>query len=293
MIDYLTQIKYLLKQYHLNPRKNLGQYFLIDESIVGKMIDAAELSSDDVVLEIGPGLGIPLTHKICEKAGKVQAVEIDEKMIQILKKTCEKFKNLEIVNEDILKINLKQRTKNREQKFKVISSLPYYITSPVLRKFLEAEKKPDLMVLLVQKEIAEKITASPPDMSILAVSVQFYAKPEIIDYVPREKFWPVPGVDSAIIKIKMPPVPEQNSVRDRAEVASVAEVKDVKLFFRIVKAGFSKRRKQLKNSLAGGLQINQKQVMELLKKSKIDPIRRAETLTMEEWIKLYKNVDKS
>ncbi len=276
MIEYLSQIKYLLKKYRLRPKKDLGQYFLIDGDIVQKMVDTAKLSSSDIILEIGPGLGIPLTYKLCEKAGRVIAVEIDSKMIEVLKKTCSRFRNLEIVNEDILKISNSQFL--IPNNYKLISSLPYYITSPVLRKFLEVECKPESMVLLVQKEIARKVTASPPDMSILAVSVQFYAKPEIIDYVPRESFWPVPEVDSAILRV--------TQIKHKFKNTNGTRI-DPEPFFQIVKAGFSKRRKQLKNSLTGGLQISQKQAIDLLKKSQINPTRRAETLSLEEWVKLF------
>lgn len=298
MVEYISQIKYLLKKYHLRPRKDLGQHFLIDDKVVNKLIKAADLSPYDIVIEIGPGLGIPLTYRLAQKAGRIIAVEIDKKMVEVLKKTCGEFKNLKVICEDILKINpvqivqpvqnvqLEQAKRSNnlnkdlwvDRTYKVISSLPYYITSPVLRKFLEAECKPEMMVLLVQKEIAEKVTACPPDMSILAVSVQFYAKPEIIDYVSKESFYPVPEVDSAILRI----------TRIQHEFKSTNGTRiDPKSFFKIVKAGFSERRKQLKNSLAGGLQINQDQIVDLLKKSQINPTRRAETLTMEEWVKLF------
>jgi 16S rRNA (adenine1518-N6/adenine1519-N6)-dimethyltransferase len=285
MVEYLSQIKSLLKKYHLKPRKDLGQYFLIDDEVVNKLIKAADLSSCDIVIEIGPGLGIPLTYRLCEKAGQVIAVEIDKKMAEITKKTSGEFKNLEVINEDILKIKKAATRKSLRDKqilniknYKIISSLPYYITSPVLRKFLETEKKPEFLVLLVQKEIAEKVTACPPDMSILAVSVQFYGKAEIIDYVPKDSFYPAPSVDSAIIKIKV------------SQVSEVSQVSDVRFFFQIVKAGFSERRKQLKNSLAGGLQIDQKQIIDLLKRSQIDPTRRAETLSLSEWVNLYREM---
>ena len=194
------ELKKLLKKYNLRPSRRLGQNFLVDEKVLRKIIEAAELSKNDIVLEIGPGIG-NLTVKLAKRVKKVVAVEKDQRMIEILKETLKDFKNVKIIKADILKFspkiyNLKSKI------YKVVANIPYYLTSPLIRKFVETvEVKPQLLVLMVQKEVAQRICTKPPDMSILAVSVQFYAKAEIISFVSKKSFWPQPKVDSAIIKI--------------------------------------------------------------------------------------------
>ncbi|GAH99440.1 unnamed protein product [marine sediment metagenome] len=259
-------IKALLKKQKIYPLKKLGQNFLIDKNVVKKVIKAAELHSKDIVLEIGPGIGA-LTQEIAKTAKKVIAVEKDPRMVEILKETLKDFKNVELVNKDILNYSL--LTTN----YKLIANLPFYITAPVIRKFLESKHPPKEMVLIVQKEVAQRICSKPPKMNILAVSVQFYAKPKIISYVSKKSFWPSPKVDSAIIKI----VPQK-------------KYKDVNidLFFKIVKAGFAHPRKQLANNLTNGLKLNKQEVNDLLLKNDVQPTQRAETLTINNWIQLTK-----
>lgn len=268
-------IQNLLKKYQVRPSKRLGQNFLIDKRVIKKLIEAANLKPKDVVLEIGPGIG-NLTQELAKKVKKVIAVEKDQKMVEILKETLKDYENVEIIKEDILKLDL--RTYNLKPKiYKVVGNLPFYLTAPVIRKFLEAvEVKPRQMTLVVQKEVGQRICARTPDMSILAVSVQFYAKPEIIDYISKKSFWPSPKVDSAILQI----APLINTDR---------KLINADLFFRIVKAGFSQPRKQLINNLSKGLKFNRERVKNWLLKNNIQPNQRAETLTIENWISLTKN----
>jgi len=269
-------IKNLLKKQGAAPLKGLGQNFLIDKSVLKKIIDSANLQPDDIILEIGPGIGT-LTRELAKKVKKVIAVEKDKKMVEILKETLEGFKNIEIIEGDVLKMDFSDyqlQTTN----YKLIANLPYYIVSPVIRKFLESKNPPKEMVLMIQKEVAQRVCAKPPDMNLLAVSVQFYAKPEILFYVSKNSFWPKPKVDGAVIKI-LP-----NKIR-----RTVLRKAERDFFFRVVKAGFSQPRKQLCNNLANGLKLNKMEVKEWLLKNKINPSQRAETLTIKDWIRLTKN----
>ncbi len=264
----ITNIKKTLKAFGAHTKKDLGQHFLIDEKALDKIVETARLNPNETVLEIGPGMGI-LTRELCKRAGKVIAVELDTAMLSVVKTSCIKHCNLVIENQDILKFDT-----NKLENYKIVSNLPYYITSPVIRKFLEADNKPEEMVLLVQREVAERIAAKPSRMSILSVSVQFYADPEIISVVPRTSFFPAPKVDSAILRIKVYKKP-------------IFDV-DPKLFFRIVKSGFGEKRKQLINSLGGGMNLNRDHTERWLKESGVDPQMRAEALSMSDWYNLYK-----
>ena len=250
----------------IKPNKRLGQNFLIDKSALNKIISAADLSEKDIVLEIGPGTGI-LTRELLKTAQKVVAVEKDKKMAEILRDNFKEYKNLEVINKDILKIddlNIKE--------YKLVANIPYYITSPIIRKFLEYPNPPKLMVLTIQKEVAQRICAKPPDMNLLAVSVQFYAKPEIISHVFKNSFWPKPKVDSTILKI-------QDIKNKNPEV-------NIDSFFILLKAGFKQPRKQLLNNISNGLRIEKNEARNLLIKAKIRPEQRPETLTVQNWIEL-------
>ena len=261
-------IKNLLKKYGLRPVKRFGQNFLIDKRVLKKIIAAADLSSKDRVLEIGPGIGT-LTQALAQEAEKVVAVEKDYQMIGILKETLKDFKNIQIIQDDILKLK-----EPIEKNYKVVGSLPFYLAAPVIRKFLELiEARPQLMVLVVQKEVGQRICAKPPKMNLLAASVQFYAEPKIISYVSKKSFWPQPKVDGAIIKI----TPQPQLIGDRD------------LFFKIVKAGFSQPRKQLINNLSKGLKMDRQKVKNWLSQNRINPIQRAETLEIKDWIRLTIN----
>ncbi len=192
-------IKNLLLKYSARPSKGLGQHFLIDKKVLHKIIQAADLKPGDVILEVGPGIGI-LTLELAKKVKKVVAVEKDFKMIAVLKEVLRDYKNVEIVRDDILKVNLNDFIL-KPKTYKIVANIPYYLTSHLIRKFLEIDNPPKEMILMIQKEVAQRIVARPPKMSLLAVSVQFYAKPEIITFVSKKSFWPQPKVDSAIIKI--------------------------------------------------------------------------------------------
>jgi len=277
-----VEIKNLLKQRQIQPFKGLGQNFLADKGALKTIIDAADIKPDEVVLEIGPGTGV-LTLELAKYAKKVIAVEKDARMCEILEKTLKKYPNVQVINDDIrfLEIGSPKNNIRRSDlsKYKIVANIPYYLTSPIIRKFLELDEDgPRLMVLMVQKEVGQRITAKPPDMSLLAVSVQFYAQPKIMGYVSRKSFWPSPKVDSAIIKITpRKAVPQYDSgLREQ--------------FFKIVRSGFSHPRKQLINNLSTGLSIPRPQVETWLQENKIRPEQRAETLTIEEWIKLARSI---
>ncbi len=279
----LAQTRRGLRQFDLQARKGLGQHFLIDEEVLKLITSAAELSSTDVVMEVGPGLGI-LTKELARQSGWVVAIELDSKLAVALEQTLSSFDNVSIINKDILQVepaDLLQEQKARfpqtissPSNYKVVANLPYYITSPVLRHFLEASVKPQIMVVMVQKEVAEAIVAEPGQMSVLSINVQFYGVPRIISYVPAQCFYPVPEVDSAILRIDLYSQPE-------------VAVTDERSFFDLVQAGFSVSRKQIVNSLAKGLGLPKADVLYLLEKTYIMPQRRAETLALDEWVRLW------
>jgi 16S rRNA (adenine1518-N6/adenine1519-N6)-dimethyltransferase len=269
----------LLRQFGFKPRKRLGQHFLIDEAVLERILLAAELSPGDIVVEIGPGLGI-LTGELAERGARVIAVELDSKLVSLLKKRLAAFPDVKIVHADVLRVTPAQLLQDNltapelGRGYKVIANLPYYITSPVLSHFLEAQPRPSKMVVMVQKEVGEAIAAAPGKMRLLSVKTQFYSKPAIISYVPAASFYPPPKVDSVILRLDVysrPPI----------------EVSDVAGFFDIVMHGFSAPRKQLRNSLAHSLEMTPSQVVLLLEKGGIKADRRAETLSLEEWKELW------
>ncbi|MBA7653105.1 Ribosomal RNA small subunit methyltransferase A [subsurface metagenome] len=277
----LAQTQRMLRRFDLKARKRLGQHFLIDGEVLKLITSAAELTPTDIILEIGSGLGI-LTRELARQTGWVVAVELDNKLANILKQTLASFDNVTIVNKDILRIDpatLLQEPKTKfapaTSPYKVVANLPYYITSPVLRHFLEASVKPEMMIVMVQKEVAEAIVAEPGQRSVLSISVQLYGKPRIVSYVPAQSFYPAPEVDSAILRIDLYPQP-------------AVAVTDEKGFFELVRAGFTASRKQIVNSLVQGLGLPKTEVLALLGRANIVPQRRAETLTLEEWAHLWR-----
>jgi len=271
-ISLLAETRRRLRQFDLRARKRLGQHFLIDSDVLQQILAAAELAAADTVLEIGPGQGI-LTGELARRARRVIAIELDDKLADHLKQEMRSVSNVTIINEDILKIDPADVVPKAE-KYKVVANLPYYITSPVLRHFLEASIKPALMVVMVQKEVAEAIVAGPGKRSLLSISVQFYGRPAIISKVSAKSFYPVPEVDSAILRIELYPKP-------------VVAVDDADSFFETVRAGFVSPRKQIANSLSYGLKAPKADIAHLLEKAGIAPQRRAETLTLEEWAQLW------
>lgn len=270
------ELKKLLGSYGIRPSKYLGQHFLVDRRVLKTILAAADLKKNDTILEIGPGLGV-LTVELAKRAKKVITIEKDKKLAETLQETLAGYNNTEIVFGDVLRTNFESFVFRRKS-YKVVANLPYYIASPVIRMLLESKNPPLEMVLMVQKEVAQRICAKPPKMNLLAVSVQFYAEPKIIRYVSKKSFWPQPKVDSAIIKI----VP-RDSAYDSAEFREQ--------FFRIVQAGFSHPRKQLLNNLSRGPKKNREEMRRLLLKSGVDPKRRAESLTLVEWIALARQKD--
>ncbi|MCB0214100.1 MAG: ribosomal RNA small subunit methyltransferase A [Anaerolineae bacterium] len=280
----MTSLADLLHKYNLYPKKGLGQNFLTDAHHLSKIVEAAELSGDDTVLEIGPGPGT-LTRLLVEQAGHIIAVELDAGMIHLLQTEYGHYPNLTILHADILKTQitpqlLSQSTNqptnnltNQPTSYKVVANLPYYITSAVVRHLLESNPKPSRLVITVQKEVAQRIVAEPGDMSLLAVSVQFYGQPSLVHHIPAGAFYPPPKVDSAVVCIDTYTQPP-------------ASVPDIEFFFQVVKAGFSQKRKQLKNTLTAGLRQPTEIVTQALEQAGINPTRRAQTLSVAEWGKL-------
>ena len=274
----------------MKPKKSLGQNFLKDQEILKKIIGVANLKTDDLVIEIGPGQGA-LTSEILKRTKKLIMIEKDQDFAQEIARNSQfsifnfqsisndqiyKFTNQQgIISGDILKINLlKLIEKNNFLNYKIIANIPYYITSPIIQLFLETKYPPREMILMVQKEVAERICEKPGNMSILAVSVQYYAKPELLFYVPKTAFWPVPEVDSAVIKI--------------SNIKSQISKTNSKNFFRIVKAGFCAKRKTMLNNLSSSFHLDKKTTGEKIKKAGINPEMRAQELSVEDWKKLTK-----
>jgi 16S rRNA (adenine1518-N6/adenine1519-N6)-dimethyltransferase len=272
-----SAVRNLFKTYDLRPKKWLGQNFLIDKRVLKKITEAADLKPSDVVLEIGPGIGT-MTIELAKRVKKVVAVEKDSRMAGILHGLlkCCNVENVKIVNADILRLSTKYKIQNT--KYKVVANLPYCIASPTIRKFLEAPHQPELMVLMVQKEVGQRICAKPPRMNMLAVSVQFYAEPEIISYIPKTSFWPQPKVNAAIVKITPHKAAPHQCLQHDAGLREQ--------FFEFVRSGFSQPRKQILNNLSNGLKLDKEKIKSWLSENNIRPAQRAETLSVEDWIKI-------
>ena len=264
----MTHVMELVRRYGIDPKRSLGQNFLVAENHLDQIVAAADLSPDDAVLEIGPGLGT-LTARLAAQAGAVVAVELDDRLIELLRADFADRPHVTIVHGDILKLDPAALVP-ADRPYKVVANLPYYITSAVLRHLLEADRRPDLAVVMVQREVAERICAGPGDLSLLAVSVQFYAAPRIVHHVPAGAFYPPPKVDSAVLRLDVRPQPAVVDVSPAA-------------FFAAARAGFGQKRKQLANSLAAGLALPKTAVVAALVQAGVDPTRRAETLTLAEW----------
>jgi len=262
-----------LREAGLRPRKGLGQNFLVDESALQRIIAAADLSGKDFVIEIGAGPGA-LTRLLSEQARRVLAVEIDSNMVNILRDVLAEVRNVDIIQGDILFFPMERLLADAgltaDDPYKVVANLPYYITSAILRHLLEADRKPSCLVVTVQEEVAKRIVAKPGKMSLLAVSVQLYGVPRIVARIPAGAFYPVPKVDSSVLRIDLSDKP-------------TVDVEDVSWFFAVVRAGFSARRKQLHNVLSRRLDLPGETVKAALSRCGIDPSRRAQTLTLNEW----------
>jgi 16S rRNA (adenine1518-N6/adenine1519-N6)-dimethyltransferase len=268
-MNHLTDphfIKDLFRHYQLKPKDYMGQNFLVDEIALEEIVRAGDLKKTDIVVEVGPGLGV-LTQQLAARAGKVIAIEKDRTLVDILNFNMQDHKNFILHNQDVLRFNLQKEIKG---KYKVVANIPYYLTSKLIEVFLSQENKPELMVFLIQKEVGERIVAKPGALSLLGLSVQFFADAEILYPVPQTSFWPQPKVESVVIKI----VP-----RHKYDA-------DPKTLFRIAKAGFSGKRKQLHNTLSAGLKIPDETVKHLIIESGLDPAIRPQELSIGQWLAL-------
>jgi 16S rRNA (adenine1518-N6/adenine1519-N6)-dimethyltransferase len=292
-----ARVRAALRALELRPARGMGQNFLVDPGALATIVGAADVTRDDTVLEIGPGLGV-LTWELLQRAGRVVAVELDKRLAARLREEFAGEPRLTIIQGDILKLAPGDLVRDRGSAltaqdqvvdprslppapwpYKVVANLPYAITSAVLRHLLEAAPPPALIVVLVQWEVAQRITARPGDLSVLAHSVQLYAAPEIVARVPAASFVPAPAVDSAVLRLRVRPRP-------------AVDVPDVNGLMRVIKAGFLHARKQLGNGLPGGLaamgvRLEREQVAAALRAAGVEPSRRAETLTLEEWAAVY------
>lgn len=292
----LDHLKELLRKFNLKPNFTYGQNFLLDEKVLEDIIDAADISSHDQILEIGPGLG-NLTRKLCEKAGLVLSIEKDPKFLPILKTIRrdypDKFRYeiadaLEFNFQDILQKSIVNSQKLRTDfatndyslmanHYKVVANIPYYITGKILEMLMKTEYKPSSVIVLTQKEVAERVCAKPGGLSVLAISVQIFGEPQIIRIVPSSAFYPAPKVDSAILQIQMNQQPKY-------------EIGDEKKFFRLLKACFAGKRKQIHNTLVNNLKLDKDQVAKILSVLKINPAARPQELAIEAWIALVSKI---
>jgi 16S rRNA (adenine1518-N6/adenine1519-N6)-dimethyltransferase len=269
----------LLRRYGLRPDKGLGQNFLIDEAALQRVVDAAELQPEEAVLEIGPGLG-SLTRLLATACRRVVAVELDAALIPALQEMLAAYPNVQIVQGDILALDPVMLMREDEARtapdYCVVANIPYYITSALIRHLLETRQPPRKLALTVQREVAERICAAPGELSLLALSVQVYGLPRVATRIPAGAFYPPPKVDSAVIRVDL---------YDQPRIPAAG----LERFFILAKAGFSQKRKMLRNSMAGGLGITPVKAGELLAAAGIDPQRRAETLNLEEWGRLVES----
>ena len=253
-------------------KKSLGQNYLADGRVVSRILGAADITSHDLVLEIGPGRGV-LTRRLAERAGSVVAVELDDTLAESLKSEFEDCPNVSIVHADAREVDVDELV-TADMPYKLVANLPYYAASPIIRRFLETDHKPELMVVMVQREVARSMCAEPGKMSILSVATQLYGTPRVVMSVPPRAFRPSPRVTSAVVRIDVYDSP-------------CLELDSEERFFDLVRAGFSAPRKQLHNCLQQGLGISREQAEGLLEAARVDPRRRPQTLSLKEWGGLY------
>lgn len=286
MIDVYDETQMILKKYKIQADKSLGQNFLIDENIINYIIDSAELSKEDLVIEIGPGLGV-LTNRLLEKANKVIAVELDERMVKILSDRFQFYNNLTIINDDILKVDLNKIIKQEKQntsikKVKVVANLPYYISTPIIMKLLEQQLDINEIIVMVQKEVADRLIAIPGTKlsGAITYAVDYYSKTEKVIDVDKSCFIPKPKVNSEVIKLM---------IRKKPKIS----VNDEQLLFEIIKKSFTQRRKTLVNALINYKLVNNKdEATSILKKLNLSPDVRGETLSLETFAKLSDFISK-
>lgn len=271
------ETEFLLNKYKLRANKSLGQNFLINEQIIDDIVNVSNVTADDVIIEIGPGLG-SLTAKLADNAKKVIAIELDENMINILSERFSLYKNVEIIHADVLKVDLNKLI-DGEENVKVVANLPYYITTPIVMKLLEEKLKINSITVMVQKEVGERFCATPggKEYGAITVSINYYTSPKIVLDVPKENFNPVPEVDSCVVKLDL----KNEHI----------ELKDEKLFFRLIKTTFSQRRKNIGNSLTGG-GISKQEVKEMLEELNLDVNLRAENLSIDQYAKIANYIAK-
>jgi 16S rRNA (adenine1518-N6/adenine1519-N6)-dimethyltransferase len=256
-----------LKRHRLDPRKGLGQNFLVDHKALWKIVDSAGVTPEDTVLEIGAGLG-SLTRLLAVSAAKVKAVEIDHKLIPVLGEVVASFQNIEVIQGDILEMDPGKLMKDTG--YIVVANIPYFITSAIVRHLLECTVRPGRLVLTMQQEVAERICALPGELSLLALSVQVYGQPKIVARIPAASFYPAPSVDSAALRVDLYHEPYFNDQQRNK-------------FFTLIRMGFAQKRKMLRNTLAAGLHISGDEAARYLAAAGIDPGRRAQTLNLVEW----------
>ena len=266
--------KALLDSYDILPKKSLGQNFMHDPKALEKIVAFAELQPSDTVIEVGAGTGA-LTNQLSKAAAQVFSIELDQRLQPILEERFDDSRNVYLVFADVLKTDVVTLVGNDD--YSVVANVPYYISSAILWHFLEAKRPPKRMIMTMQLEVAERIIGKPGAMNLLSIAVQFYGIPHIVSKFGPAVFWPRPNIQSAVMRI------------DTHESRPV-EVPSTKAFFRVVRAGFSLKRKQLKNSLASGLRIKAAAASSLINAADIDPQRRAETLSLEEWACLARAV---
>ena len=284
-MNLLEETKFIMKKYNINANKKLGQNFLIDDNTVSEIVNQSEICSSDLVIEIGPGLGT-LTSRLLENAGKVIAIELDSNVLNILNDRFSLYQNFELIHNDVLKVDLKtliEKNLNSEiTKCKIVANLPYYITTPIIMKLLEDDLPLESITVMVQKEVAERLTATPGEKEAGSIThiIYYYTEPSLILNVSRSSFLPAPEVDSAVIKLKLLKEPRVN-------------VKDKKIFFEVIKSAFSLKRKTLVNCFMNSkLFKNKQEIEELLNSLNIDLKIRGEKLTIEDFARIANTITK-
>ena len=280
MSSILEETKYIMKKYNIKANKNLGQNFLISEDVVEKIVESADIKKDELIIEIGPGLGT-LTKHLLEKSGKVICIEIDPKMIKILEDRFALYTNFEIINEDVLKVNLQEIIKKEKRTCKIVANLPYYITTPIIMKLLENKLEIESITVMIQKEVADRLIAIPGEKETGAItySVYYYCNSEKILEVPNYSFIPEPEVTSEVIKLKL-----------RKEIP--IKVKNIEKMFKIIKNAFMQRRKTLINALVNTQIIkNKEEANEIFEKLNISTKVRAEELTLQQFADISDNIE--
>jgi len=274
----IDQLKNLLRSYGLKPNFTYGQNFLVDDFVLQDIVDAAEVTKADAVLEIGPGIG-NLTRALCERAGFVLSLEKDPKFFPVLKAIKKDHQNLRFEIADALEFNFQDFFKAEGYKsYKVVANIPYYITGKILKMLLGAKFKPASVTVLTQKEVARNLAAKAGDLGVLAISVQLFGEPKLVQVVPAKSFYPAPKVDSAIVRINVNKKPKY-------------ELEDEKRFFKIVKACFAGKRKQIHNTLVNNLHLDKSTVLQVLSQLKIKPTARPQELSIEQWVELSDKID--